>query len=660
MPQERVNRRGFLRTVTGSAAALAAPRWLLAAQADRPRLNFVFFLIDDMGWADAGCYGSTYHDTPHVDRLARQGMRFTDGYAACPVCSPTRASIMTGKYPARLHLTDWITGHRRPHAKLAVPDWTMCLKLEEFTLAEAFKAAGYATGFAGKWHLGHSKQKPEEYYPEHQGFDVNIGGYHRGAPPSYFSPYKIPTMSDGPPGEYLTDRHTDDALRFLQDNRGRPFLLYLSHYAVHTPLQAKKDMVRKYEQKPDPHQSNPIYAAMVQSADESVGRVVAKLEELGLADRTAIIFMSDNGGLERVTSNAPLRAGKGTAYEGGIREPMIIKWPGVTKPGSTCGAAVTSTDFYPTLLEMAGLPPRPRQHVDGLSLVPLLKQTGALQRDALYWHYPHYHITKPFGAVRKGQWKLIEYYEDMRCELYDLSRDLGEKNDLAAQQPERVDALRRLLHEWRKDLGAQMPTENPDYDPARANTRPGRRHKIPKGAKDRDFQVLSTAAVDPCELGYAVRTAAMANGFALKRLPKPMAGGVVFRVRMQSLKKHDGSRIFQNGFLAFGDGPTEEHLVKCGMHLGGQRNHAIIDGPEQRRKLKKLPFPGDPMSLFEIEVRFDPARRQVSMTTAIAGKPGSSKTIDFALDRSLGPIQYVGYYVKHAVTGFSPVEVKAP
>ncbi|MBM4039679.1 MAG: sulfatase [Planctomycetes bacterium] len=471
-----MNRRTFLRRATlGSLGLFSASRFAKAAEsASGPRLNFVFFLIDDLGQRDLGCYGSTVYETPHIDKLASQGMRFTDGYAACPVCSPTRASILTGKYPARLHLTDWIAGHKRPNAKLAVPDWTMYLRHEEVTLAEALKPAGYVSASIGKWHLG-----GPDYRPEAQGFDLNVGGDHRGQPPSYFDPYKIPGIPDGKPGEYLSDRLTDEALKFIEANKSKPFFLYLPHYAVHTPLQAKKDLTEKYLAKgrPAKGQNGATYAAMVASVDESVGRVMAKLDELGIADRTVVFFMSDNGGLASVTSNAPLRAGKGTLYEGGVREPWIVKWPGVVKPGSTCSVPVISTDFFPTILEMAGLKADPKQAPDGLSTVPLLKQTGTIEREALYWHYPHYHITLPGGAIRCGDWKLIEYFEDGKLELYNLKDDLSETIDLAAKMPEKAAELRKKLDDWRKAVGAQMPTPNPNYDQKRASGAPTKAKK---------------------------------------------------------------------------------------------------------------------------------------------------------------------------------------
>ena len=464
--------------------SLSMPKWLFADEGSERKLNFVFILIDDMGFKDIGCYGSSFYETPNIDKLADDGMRFTDAYAACPVCSPTRASIMTGKYPARLNLTDYLVGRRR--GKLIPAEYIHQMPLEELTIAEALKQAGYTTCFVGKWHLG---GKP--YWPEHQGFDVNIGGTSSGMPRSYFWPqWRGNPPIEGRAGEYLTDRLTDEALKFLDANKDKPFLLYLSHYAVHTPLQSKKNLAAKYKAKakklplvrgprflPEGErqarqvQDHPVYAGMVQSVDESVGRVMKKLEELGVADNTVVIFMSDNGGLSTSegspTSNVPLRAGKGWLYEGGIREPMIIKWPGVVKPNSVCSEPVTSTDFYPTMLEMAGLPLKPKQHIDGVSLVPLLKGKGTLNRKAIFWHYPHYGNQggSPSGAVRAGDYKLIEFYEDNRAELYNLKADISEKNNLAGKMLDKTAELHKMLKAWRKNVNAQMPSPNPDYAP---------------------------------------------------------------------------------------------------------------------------------------------------------------------------------------------------
>jgi len=462
-------------------------------QAEPPPLNVVFLLVDDLGWADVGAFGSRFYETPNIDRLVADGMRFTNAYAAAPVCSPTRASILSGKYPARMDTTDWFGADRA--GPLLPAAYVPQLPLEEVTLAEAFKEAGYSTAFVGKWHLG---DRP--YLPENQGFDRNVAGDKWGAPPTYFFPYeKLDSpgwgrsldLPGGKEGEFLTDRLTDESLEFLDASRDAPFLLYLSYYAVHTPLMTRPELQAKYEEKraalPPPGgprfrpegprenrqvQDHPVYAGMVQSVDESVGRVLARLAELGVAGHTAVVLMSDNGGLSTSegspTATLPLRAGKGWLYEGGIREPMIIKWPGVVPGGSVSDEPVISTDFYPTLLEMAGVPSKPDQHVDGVSLVPLLEQKGTLERSELFWHYPHYgnQGTTPSGAVRQGDLKLIEYFEDGRVELFDLSADIGEQHDLAEDMPEKTQELRERLKRWRSEVEAAMPRgPNPDFDP---------------------------------------------------------------------------------------------------------------------------------------------------------------------------------------------------
>jgi arylsulfatase A-like enzyme len=438
--------------------------------ADSPpgRLNVVFILADDLGWRDLGCQGSTFYRTPNLDRLASQGMRFTQAYSACTVCSPTRASILTGKYPARLHITDWISGHVRPHARLLVPDWTQHLPLSEPNLARVLGPAGYATASIGKWHLG-----KEPFYPEKQGFDVNIGGCDRGQPPSYVSPYGIPTLADGVAGEFLTDRESLEAAQWIERNRDRPFFLYLASHAVHTPLMGKSHVVEKYRAlaKADAPQHNAKFAALVEALDDGVGRVLSKIDELGLAERTVVVFTSDNGGLvlNQVTSNLPLRSGKGSPYEGGVRVPLLVRWPGVTSAGSVCDEPVISPDHYPTILEITGKQPPRGQAADGLSLVPLLRGKPQLERDAIFWHYPHYHPggATPYGAIRSRDWKLIEYYEDGRVELFNLGDDLQESRELSAKEPARVAALRERLQTWRTQVGAQMPRINPDHNPAR-------------------------------------------------------------------------------------------------------------------------------------------------------------------------------------------------
>jgi arylsulfatase A len=448
-----------------AAVVTAGP---VVAAPNRP--NVVVFLIDDLGASDLGCFGNTFHETPHIDRLAKDGVRFTAGYSACTVCSPTRAALLTGQYPARLRITDWIAGHERPFAKLRVPDWTMHLPTETYTLAEAFQAAGYATASVGKWHLG-----GPNYYPEKHGFDLNVGGTDKGSPPGYFAPEKIPTLPPGRPGEFLPDRLTAEAVEFLTANQDTPFFLYFPHYAVHTPLGGKPDVVAKYATKAGAMgvKTNPTYAALLEGVDDSVGAVRKMLADLKLDNRTIVVFTSDNGGLLPITANPPFRAGKGSAYEGGVRVPWIVLWPGVTTPGGTNDTPIITCDLFPTLSEACGLEVPAAQPVDGESLVPLLKGACGLRRDALYWHYPHYHPggATPYSAARFGDWKLIEFFEDDRVELYNLKDDVGETTDLVAQDPALTARLRDRLRAWRSAVESQLPTENPDHDPARDTIR---------------------------------------------------------------------------------------------------------------------------------------------------------------------------------------------
>ncbi len=460
--------------------AMPCPTFAAEASPAAKPPNIVFILIDDMGWADVGCFGSSLHETPHIDSLATGGMKFTAGYAACPVCSPTRASIMTGKYPARLQLTNFLKGKRALKGSPILPAlYADQLDLEELTLAEVLKSAGYATCHVGKWHLG-----GESFLPQYQGFDVNIGGSHRGMPRSFF----WPRWKDNPPvvgnfdGEYLPDRLSQEACKFIQAHRKGPFFLYLAHYAVHIPIEGKADKVAKYQKKlkdnppPKGRQNNPHYAAMVESVDESVGRVLNTLKRLKLDENTVVVFFSDNGGLSTpegkntpATVNAPMRAGKGYLYEGGIREPCLIRWPGVTKPGAVCDEPVCSVDFFPTLCAAAGLDPRQvktRGPIDGVSLTPLLRNAKAkLPPRALYWHYPHFSNQggRPGGAVRQGDWKLIERYERGDLELYNLKNDVSETNNLAAKMPEKSRQMQEMLAAWRKDVRANMPRKNPQY-----------------------------------------------------------------------------------------------------------------------------------------------------------------------------------------------------
>ena len=455
---------------------------LLASSAVADRPNVVFFLVDDLGWADLGCFGSQFHKTPQIDALCQSGMKFTQGYAACPVCSPTRASILTGRHPVRVDVTDWLPGMRTPaNSKFLHVEDRENLALKEVTLAEHLKKHGYQTFFAGKWHLGE-----EGHFPEDQGFDINIGGCAKGSPPGgYYSPWRNPRLNAGQRDEYLTERLTQESIRFLeQRDKARPFLLYLSYYNVHTPITPYRKRIAEYtrsaqQQFNDPtpavpersgvsrgRQDNPQYASMVAAVDDSVGEILTALERLSLTDNTIVCFFSDNGGLctkpkPGPTCNLPLRAGKGWLYEGGIREPMIIRAPGV-EAGSVCDAPVCSMDFFPTILELAGLPLQPQLHQDGVSLAPLLRGAPGVSR-TLYWHYPHYHGStwKPGAAIREGDWKLIEFYEYGDVELYNLSRDIGERVNLATAQPERVKQLRNKLVAWQRQLNAKLPQLRP-------------------------------------------------------------------------------------------------------------------------------------------------------------------------------------------------------
>ncbi len=497
----RFTRRDFLRLSGSSAAALllggCVEGFGVGSNSTGTKPNFLFVLVDDLGWADVGCFGSTFYETPNIDGLALEGMKFTSGYAACPVCSPTRASIMTGKYPARMDTTDWFGA---PQPETAYKHWTKNkpllpapynekMGLEEITLAEALKEDGYNTFFAGKWHLGPT----EEFWPERQGFDINKGGWLKGGPygpGKYFVPYGNPRLVDGPEGEHLPDRLATETAKFIEENKEGPFLAYLSFYSVHTPLISRKDLKKKYlkkakdlgieegkwgvegDRKVRLTQNHAVYGGMVEAMDMAVGKVLAKIKKLGLDNNTVVVFFSDNGGLSTSegspTSNLPLRGGKGWLYEGGIREPMIVKWPGVTKAGSVCDEPVISTDFYPTILEMSGIKSKPNQHVDGVSFVPLLKGHG-MDRGAIYWHYPHYgnQGSSPGAAIREGRWKLIEWLEDGRLELYDLKNDIGEKNDLAKKRPGKAKQMHEMLKAWQKKMGAKMPRPNPNYKPAK-------------------------------------------------------------------------------------------------------------------------------------------------------------------------------------------------
>ena len=438
---------GFAATARGADANAAQPP------------NIVLILADDLGWTDIGCFGSDFYQTPHIDGLAAQGMKLTQSYSACNVCSPTRASIMTGKYPARLHLTDYIPGGK--DRGLRSPKWTRQLPVEEITIAELLARQGYACGHFGKWHLSEDK----EYRPNRPG-DPGSQGFKDVLAVDKPSPAAAPE-SDAHHAREITDR----SIAFMTKNKDLPFFCYVAHSLVHRPVIARPKLLRLYEERlrPGLRHNSAAYAAMVHELDDSVGRIAAAIDELGLSERTLFLFTSDNGGFlgddeDNGTSNAPLRAGKGTNYEGGVRVPTIVRWPGVVKPATECREPVISNDLFPTLLEAAGVSEQeiPAEATsDSVSFVSLLRNPGGrLDREALYWHYPHYHAfgATPHGAVRMGDWKLIEFYEDMHVELYNIEEDVGEQHDLAAAQPGVVARLQDRLHRWREKVGAQMPT----------------------------------------------------------------------------------------------------------------------------------------------------------------------------------------------------------
>ncbi len=428
--------------------------------------NIVVIMADDLGWRDLHGYGNELVETPHLDQLAREGMKFTDAYAAAPVCSPTRAAMMTGQSPARLHLTNHAPGNpdgfALPGANLHEAEWTRHLSLSAVTISERLSAAGYATAHVGKWHLSHVTAKDgvtePELRPEHQGFSLNIGGCSLGGPPSYFSPYRNPALKDGPPGEYLPERLADEAIQFMRAHRDGPFFLNWWPYCVHYPMEATDARITKYQQRKGV--KNPVYAAMIEGMDAAIGRFLNALDDAGLRDNTLVLFKSDNGGYDG--DNKPLRGVKGMLYEGGIRVPWIVRWPGKVKPGTVNTTPVISTDCYPTLLEVAGLPPTPDHPLDGRSLVSLFTQSAGFERDSLYFHYPNYafHKQNRLGsAIREGSYKLIKFYDNDSLELYDLSTDIGEQKNLAAESPELAARLAAKLDRWLSDMDARLPVK---------------------------------------------------------------------------------------------------------------------------------------------------------------------------------------------------------
>ncbi|MEN8194567.1 MAG: sulfatase [Bacteroidota bacterium] len=438
--------------------------------------NIILILVDDLGWKDAGFMGSTYYETPNIDNLAKKGMVFTNAYANAPNCAPSRASLLTGQYTPRHGIYTVNSSERgdTKHRRIIPTKNTTTLSTDKITIAELLKEAGYVSASIGKWHMGN----PPELGPKSQGFDVNIAGNHAGHPKSYFSPYKNKNLSDGKDGEHLTERLTNEALTFIETNKEQPFFLYLPYYAVHTPLQGKEEKIEKYKNKQKtPSHNNPTYAAMIESVDNGVGKITAKLDELKLSENTVVIFFSDNGGFGGATAMDPLRGSKGMLYEGGIRIPMIVRWEGTINPKTICDTMVIGSDIFPTLTEIAGVEIPENQIVDGKSIVPLLLRKKGFKRDALFWHFPaylqgnykgsrdKYFRTRPCGVVRMGDWKLIEYFEDNELELYNLKSDIGETRNLANDLPKKRDELHKVMKEWRASINAPVPTKrNPEYN----------------------------------------------------------------------------------------------------------------------------------------------------------------------------------------------------
>ena len=465
-----MNRRIFLKTAgwAMASAALGGCRGFAGAsarsQSKRPP-NILLVMIDDLGWTDLHCQGNEALETPNIDRLATQGMRFTDAYSAAPVCSPTRAAIMTGQSPARLAITNHIPDRESfapKDAPLLSAETVNHLALDHVTIAERLKEAGYATAFIGKWHLSGTRREMStaepKRRPEWQGFDLNVGGCCYGGPPSYFEPYDIPGLEAKKDGEYLTERLTDEAIAFVRSHRDEPFFVALWNYTVHWPMQAPQELIEKYEGRPGLKDHR--YAAMIEAMDTNMGRLLATLDALQLTGETLVIFTSDNGAFGGVSDLHPLRGCKGHLYEGGIRVPLIVRWPGVVAPGTTCATPVISMDLYPTMLEAAGLDPDPDKPLDGESILPLLRQGGPLRRQAIYFHYPNYAFhgnNRLGGAIRAGDYKLIEHYDDGSTELYNLADDIGERNNLAQRLPQKTRTLKQNLDQWLKKSNAQMP-----------------------------------------------------------------------------------------------------------------------------------------------------------------------------------------------------------
>lgn len=490
-----------MRTIIVLSVALMSA---ISSLSQQQKPNVILILADDLGWADLRCYGSAFYETPHLDKLAAQGARFTRAYATAPVCSPTRASIMTGKYPVKTGVTDWIPGRQVnnkawPYEKMLARPTAFQLALEEETLAEIALKNGYQTFHAGKWHLGDE----DKYWPQAQGWQYNIGGWGKGHPTGktsdstggHFTPYSNPTIVDGPPGEYLTDRLANECISFLEKRSSAPFLLMYSMYTPHIPMQAPKELIRKYEakqkrlglsdqqrfRKDEPWMKNeeiwkqrivqddPVYAAMIENMDANVGRILDALKRLDLDRNTIVIFTSDNGGVSTAdgspTFNNELRAGKGWLYEGGIRVPLLIRWNGKVKPETTSDVPVTSADLFTTLVGAMHPSYRTASDIDGQNILSLMARASSSGQRSLYWHYPHYSFQggHPASAIMKGDYKLIYFHESREVELYNIRLDVSERHDLSKTDSRTAQEMNRELQKWLKETGATFPDANPGY-----------------------------------------------------------------------------------------------------------------------------------------------------------------------------------------------------
>ena len=601
------------------------------------RPNIIVILADDLGWKDLGCYGSKVFNTPNLDRMAEHGMRFISAYAASCVCSPTRASFMTGKYPARLDLTIWLGGRGGAPA-------VDHLSLDETTIAESLRTAGYVTAMVGKWHLG-----GQPYWPKQHGFDIAIGEPHGGSPAGgYYLPNGI-KLPGAAKGDYLTDRLTDEAVNIINDNHDRPFFLYQSYHSVHTPIQGRPDLVQKHQERSqrDDTPFNAKYAAMIESLDMGVGRIMDTLRKHELLNRTVVVFTSDNGGYSHsrgqknsVTDNAPLRYGKGYCYEGGHRVPWIVHFPPMIRSGTISDEPIITTDLYPTLLGLAGIKSLPQQHCDGVDLGPLLAETSAgLDRDAIFWHYPHSSPQggTPSGAIRARDWKLIEFFGDDRHELYDLKDDIGERRNLAQKMPDKAKEMSDRLVAWRREVEAKLPSDGPKFQPGAIASVVGNMRMTRKYP---GFDKLIDVELTKSDLGYQL--ASTGHGLALRKLKPRITDKAVFDVKIRP-----PDAFPSDGFLVFGAEPTDAGTTKCGLLVGGKKLTAF-NGAYPPAKPTEITADLVGGKVYEVQVAVDLQNGTVTVK-------GAGLELVHPLPSDLKTIDYVGYAVIRTRADFGQI-----